>query len=240
MTITTNNQLDGTQSQQPDRLIACRHSPITSWAATCRAHFAQGFLSGIGHPIIGVDHFLFIIGVGLLAGILGRKLLLPAAFILGTWGGAALHLFGLNIPFAEAAIVVSVLLMAVAVIGNWRGPVALTAGLVAAGRHLPRLCLCRKHLRRRADPALRLPRRLCPHPVRDRVRRGVGVRAAADARQTLANASTRVAGGAMVGVAHGRRQHHGVWPSEPLQTAAGATPPPAARSWTVATKRVRS
>jgi urease accessory protein len=92
----------------------------------------QGFLSGIGHPVIGIDHFLFIIGVGLLAGVLGRKLLVPLAFVLGTWGGAALHLFSLNIPFAEAAIILSVGLMAVVVISDVRAPALLTAGLVAA------------------------------------------------------------------------------------------------------------
>jgi urease accessory protein len=92
--------------------------------------FAQGFLSGIGHPIIGVDHFLFIVGVGLLAGILGRKILLPLAFIGGTWAGAALHLFRLDVPFAEAAIVASILLMAVAVIANVRLSAPLFAGLV--------------------------------------------------------------------------------------------------------------
>ena len=53
--------------------------------------FAEGLLSGLGHPIIGVDHFLFIIGVGLLAGFLGRNLLLPIALVIGSWVGAAVH-----------------------------------------------------------------------------------------------------------------------------------------------------
>jgi urease accessory protein len=92
----------------------------------------QGLLSGIGHPIIGVDHFLFIVGVGLLGGILGRKLLIPLAFVFGTWLGAGLHLFSLNIAFAEVAIVASIVLMAVAVIGHVRAPSSLMATLVAA------------------------------------------------------------------------------------------------------------
>lgn len=93
--------------------------------------FAQGFLSGIGHPVIGIDHLLFIIGVGLLAAFTHRKLLLPLAFIGGTWLGAALHLFGLNFAFAEVGIIASVLLMAVAVIGNVRLSATLFAALVA-------------------------------------------------------------------------------------------------------------
>jgi urease accessory protein len=92
----------------------------------------QGLLSGFGHPIIGIDHLLFIIGVGLLAGVLGRKVMVPLAFILGTLGGAAVHLSGLNIAFAELAILASVALMAVAVFISMRPPVLLTAVLVAA------------------------------------------------------------------------------------------------------------
>jgi urease accessory protein len=92
--------------------------------------FTQGFLSGIGHPIIGVDHFMFIVGVGLLGALLGQRVLVPLAFVIGTWIGAALHLGSLNMPFAEAAIVVSILLMAVAVIADVRMSVPLTAALV--------------------------------------------------------------------------------------------------------------
>jgi urease accessory protein len=91
----------------------------------------QGLLSGLGHPIIGVDHLLFIIGVGLLAGVVGRKLLIPLAFILGTLVGAAAHLSGLNISFAEIAILASVATMAAAVFRSVRMPALLTAGLVA-------------------------------------------------------------------------------------------------------------
>jgi len=94
--------------------------------------FVQGLLSGFGHPIIGLDHFLFIIGVGLLAGVLGRRFMVPLAFILGTLGGAAVHLSGLNIAFAEVAILASVGLMAIAVFYRIRIPALLTAGLVAA------------------------------------------------------------------------------------------------------------
>jgi len=95
------------------------------------ATMVQGLLSGLGHPIIGVDHLLFIIGVGLLGGLLGRRLLLPLAFIAGTLGGAWLHLVGLNISFAEVAILISVALMAVAVIKGVGLPVLPMAALVA-------------------------------------------------------------------------------------------------------------
>ena len=110
-------------------MAAWAHHPMGGEMSTT---FAQGLLSGLGHPIIGVDHFLFIIGVGLLAGFLGHKVLLPIALIIGSWGGAAVHLLGLNIPFAEVGIIASVVLMSIAVIGGLQKPAPTTAGLVAA------------------------------------------------------------------------------------------------------------
>lgn len=93
------------------------------------ATLAQGFLSGLGHPIIGVDHLAFIVGVGLLAGLMRRKVLLPGIFVLGTLAGAWLHMMGLNLPWAEPAIILSVMLMAIIVIADIGIPVFAVAAL---------------------------------------------------------------------------------------------------------------
>jgi urease accessory protein len=37
--------------------------PVTVW---------QGLLSGLGHPIIGIGHFAFIVGVGCMSGMVGQ------------------------------------------------------------------------------------------------------------------------------------------------------------------------
>lgn len=34
--------------------------------------FGQGLLSGIGHPVIGVDHFAFVVAVGIVAALAGH------------------------------------------------------------------------------------------------------------------------------------------------------------------------
>ena len=94
--------------------------------------FMEGLLSGLGHPIIGIDHLLFIIGVGLLAGMTRSKFTMPLAFVLGTLGGATFHLSGMNIAFAEIAILASVALMAIAVFRGAALPALPTALLVAA------------------------------------------------------------------------------------------------------------
>jgi urease accessory protein len=163
--------------------------------------FAQGLLSGIGHPIIGIDHFLFIVGVGLLAGFLGRKLLLPMAFVGGTWFGAALHLFSLNMAFAESAIVVSVLLMAVAVIGNVRMLSALTAALVAVAGLFHGYAYAESIFGAEPTP---LYAYLAGFAI---IQFAVAFAAASSFEllrkrdEALATACTRIAGGAMVGVA---------------------------------------
>ena len=45
------------------------------------ATLLDGFLSGIGHPVIGVDHLLFVIGAGVLAARAERGILLPLVFV---------------------------------------------------------------------------------------------------------------------------------------------------------------
>jgi urease accessory protein len=78
--------------------------PINPW---------EGFLSGLAHPIIGPDHFAFVVAVGLLA--VNRRLgwLTPIAFVLTAMLGASLHLSGLNLPGIELWISGSVLLFGV-------------------------------------------------------------------------------------------------------------------------------
>ncbi|WP_072621482.1 HupE/UreJ family protein [Spirulina major] len=69
-----------------------------------------GFLSGLGHPVIGVDHFAVVVATGLLAALYGRRgLVIPLAFIITTMLGTGLHLQAMDLPFAETAIAVSVL-----------------------------------------------------------------------------------------------------------------------------------
>jgi urease accessory protein len=70
----------------------------------------EGFLSGLAHPIIGLDHFAFVIAVGLLASLKPEKgVSIPVAFILATLAGAGAHCLGLDLPFPEIFISASVL-----------------------------------------------------------------------------------------------------------------------------------
>ena len=90
--------------------------------------FGQGLLSGLGHPVIGLDHLAFLVAVGVVVGIAGVNLLLPLAFVLASALGVALHVKAIAIPGAELVVAASVILVGVLVA---RGA-ALSAGFWAA------------------------------------------------------------------------------------------------------------
>ena|SRR5690349_1157850 len=92
----------------------------------------QGFLSGLGHPIIGLDHFAFIVGVGLMAQRSGRIALLPMVFVLGTLLGCWLHVAAFDLPWSEQIIVLSLIAAAALVAAQPRLPGFALAALFAA------------------------------------------------------------------------------------------------------------
>src|ERR1051325_9000520 len=65
------------------------------------ATFMQGFLSGLGHPIIGLDHLAFMIAIGLVVGLGGLNLLLPVVFMAASAIGVLVHVKGASIPVSE-------------------------------------------------------------------------------------------------------------------------------------------
>ena len=74
-------------------------------------NFNDGFLSGIGHPILGLDHLLFIIGVGLISFLSKRFLNFSFTFIGGTILGLVSMIWGLYLPFYEIMISFTLLLL---------------------------------------------------------------------------------------------------------------------------------
>lgn len=85
---------------------ALAHHPL---GGTTPATLTDGLLSGIGHPILGLDHLAFIVVMGVAAMLAGRRLSAPLAYIATMLVGVALHLAAVTVPFAEAAIALSLL-----------------------------------------------------------------------------------------------------------------------------------
>lgn len=77
-----------------------------------------GILSGFLHPLLGLDHLLAMLAVGLLSAQIGGRALwtVPATFV-GVMGiGALLGIAGVTLPFLEYGITFSVLILGIAIL----------------------------------------------------------------------------------------------------------------------------
>jgi urease accessory protein len=88
---------------------------------------AQGLLSGLGHPIIGVDHLVAIIGVGIIAATMALGFAPAFAFSAAMIGGVALHLARAYLPAAELFVGLSTVAVGLCVMAP------STLGVVSAG-----------------------------------------------------------------------------------------------------------
>jgi len=91
----------------------------------------QGFASGIGHPVIGLDHLAFLLAAGVLAAALprGAALKAMAGFLAASMAGVALHLAGNGLGPTEAFVAASALMAGLALLMTRR---LSAGGLLAA------------------------------------------------------------------------------------------------------------
>ncbi|MBW4529029.1 MAG: HupE/UreJ family protein [Phormidium tanganyikae FI6-MK23] len=89
---------------------AMAHHPM---GGATPSNFLEGFLSGLAHPLIGVDHFAFIIAIGLLAVVKRQRMLIPMAFVLAAMVGTGLHFLGFNLAGIELLVSGSILLFGI-------------------------------------------------------------------------------------------------------------------------------
>jgi urease accessory protein len=93
---------------------------------------AAGFLTGLKHPVSGLDHVLAMISVGLWGAQLGAPAiwLLPVTFPMVMAFGGFLGLLGVPLPGTEVGIAVSAILLGLMVALEARPPLWVAAGLV--------------------------------------------------------------------------------------------------------------
>lgn len=97
-------------------------------------HVVTGFTSGLTHPLLGLDHLLAMIAIGLWAAQQGGRALwaVPTAFVGAMLLGGGMSLAGLSLPHVETGIAASVLVLGllIATRQQW----AVKAGMaIAAG-----------------------------------------------------------------------------------------------------------
>lgn len=95
------------------------------------SNFFEGFLSGLAHPIIGLDHFAIVVSVGLLAAVYSLGIFIPVSFLLAAMLGTEIHLAGVTIPGVELFVTGSILLFGLLMVMLDRFNFKLVVGLAA-------------------------------------------------------------------------------------------------------------
>ena len=112
---------------------------ISAWLATsdiANAHIvggeAIGFVSGLKHPVSGLDHIIAMVSVGLWGAQLGAPAiwLLPLTFPLIMATGGFLGLVGLPLPGSEVAVAFSGVMLGAVVLVELRPPLFWAAAVV--------------------------------------------------------------------------------------------------------------
>jgi urease accessory protein len=82
----------------------------------------SGFIHGFTHPISGIDHILAMVAVGLFAAHLGGLWLVPLSFVSMMVVGSVFGIAGVNLPFVEIGIGLSVIVLGFAVAFGFHTP----------------------------------------------------------------------------------------------------------------------
>jgi len=72
-------------------------------------NFIKALLSGLAHPVIGIDHLAFVVSSGLLAAGQTLGIFIPVAFVLTAMVGTGIHVLAINLPLPELIISASVI-----------------------------------------------------------------------------------------------------------------------------------
>jgi urease accessory protein len=92
-----------------------------------------GFIHGFLHPLGGLDHIIAMVAVGLFAARLGGRALwlVPASFVVTMAAAGVAGMAGFALPYVEAGIALSILVLGAAIALETTMPVAAAMGLVA-------------------------------------------------------------------------------------------------------------
>jgi len=95
------------------------------------SNFWEGLLSGFMHPIIGLDHFAFVVAIALLSAFHPYGIAIPITFAIAAMGGTGIHLLTVDIPAVEIIIAASVLTVGTLLAMKERPNLKLVAAIAA-------------------------------------------------------------------------------------------------------------
>jgi len=93
-----------------------------------------GLMKGLMHPVMGLDHLLAMVSVGVVSSQMGASHVwrIPGVFVLSMLFGGLLGIFGLPVPMTETGIALSVLVLGISILsGGTGGSDSLVYGVVS-------------------------------------------------------------------------------------------------------------
>lgn len=108
-------------------------APTTAPAHTGIGPHGSPFVSGLAHPLLGADHMLAMVAVGIFAAMTGSRALwaYPLSFVAAMLAGGLLGFGGAALPLMEPAILASVVIFGAAIAFAVRPPLLLACGIIA-------------------------------------------------------------------------------------------------------------
>ncbi|MDP3586154.1 MAG: HupE/UreJ family protein [Thiobacillus sp.] len=96
-------------------------------------HAVTGFVSGLAHPLLGLDHLFAMVAIGLWAAQQGGRALwaVPAAFVGAMLVGGGLAWSGIALPQVETALALSVLVLGLLIASRRQWAVTAAMALAA-------------------------------------------------------------------------------------------------------------
>lgn len=80
----------------------------------------EGLISGLAHPVIGLDHFLFVLAIGAACCLSGGRIAAAALFVAATVAGTVLHLYTASIAYPDVWVAASLVALGIAFFGGRR------------------------------------------------------------------------------------------------------------------------
>jgi urease accessory protein len=113
--------------------LLCLSAPGLALAHEANSLPFGSFLAGLTHPVLGLDHFLAMVSVGMVSAQIGGRAIwtVPATFVGVMAIGGVLGLLGVGLTAIEAGIAFSVLILGTAIAVDRKLPVALAMGAVS-------------------------------------------------------------------------------------------------------------
>lgn len=120
----------------PAAILALAFTVLTPVAALAHSEggVTGGFISGFVHPVLGWDHVVAMVAVGLWGAFLGSPAiwLLPIVFPLVMAFGAVLGILGVPVPAVEVGIAGSAVVLGLLILFKARLPLVASAVIVGA------------------------------------------------------------------------------------------------------------